>query len=170
MTNRIVLSTVIAAIFCALTGAQAAGTDSGASAGNPVIARGTGFEITRRDLDDAMAKIKQPIPSAQILNSLIDTKLLLSKTTDADKAAGKNAADLHMTALLENLGQEKLDQQLKAAGETADEERSKFADQITVQTMLLRELKINVSDDDVKKFFDDHRISAFARRETPDRA
>jgi foldase protein PrsA len=184
MKNRIILSTVITAIFCALTGAQADDTNvlADAATDNPVVARGTGFEIKRGDLDDAMAVIKkaaaaqnQTISPAQairieqqVLNRLIETKLLLAKATDEDKAAGKKAADLHMTALLENLGsQEKLDQQLRAAGETADEERSKYADQITVQTALLRELKVSVSDGDVKQFYDSHRISAF---ETPEMA
>ena len=177
MTNRIVLSTVIAAIFCALTGAQAAGTNSisGASVGNPVIARGTGFEITRRDLDDAMAKIRQPIPPAQmipaqkqILNSLIGTKLLLAKATDADKAAGKKAADLQVTADIENLGsQEMFDQRLKTNGLTEAGFRSKLADEATIQEVIKRELKINVTDDDVQKFYDSHRISAF---ETPEMA
>jgi parvulin-like peptidyl-prolyl isomerase len=178
MNSRIIFSTMIAAVLCAFTGAQAAGTNdmAGASLGNPVIARGTGFEIKRGDLDDAMTGIRAAAAAQnqaispeqevrlekQILNRIIDSKLLLAKATDEDKAAGKKAADLHMTALLENLGsQEKFDQQLKAAGETADEERSRYADQITVQTALLRELKISVSDEDVQKFFDDHRISAF---------
>ena len=40
-------------------------------------------------------------------------------------------------------------------------ERSKYADQITAQTALLRELKITVSDDDVQKFYDANRISKF---------
>jgi foldase protein PrsA len=177
MKSRVILSTVIAAIFCVLTGAQAAGTNSisDASSGSPVVARGTGFEITRGDLADAMAKIKQPIPPAQmilaqkqILNSLIDTKLLLAKATDADKASGKKAADLQITADIENLGsQEMFDQRLKTNGLTEAGFRSKLADEATIQEVIKRELKINISDDDVQKFYDSHRVSAF---ETPEMA
>ncbi|HEY5234369.1 MAG TPA: peptidylprolyl isomerase [Verrucomicrobiae bacterium] len=177
MTNRIVLSSVIAAFFCVLTGAQAAGTNSisDASAGNPVIARGTGLEITRRGLDDAMAGIRHPVPPAQmilaqkqILNSLIDTKLLLAKATDADKGTGKNAADLQVTAAIENAGsQEAFDQRLKTNGLTEAGVRAKVTEEATIQAVLQRELKINVTDDDVHKFYDSHRSSSF---ETPEMA
>jgi parvulin-like peptidyl-prolyl isomerase len=99
---------------------------------------------------------------------MIDNKLLLAKATDEDRAAGTNAAKQHMTALLENLGSvDELNKQLLIAGETPEQERSTFADRITAQTVLSRELKIVVSDDDVKKFFDDRRISSF---ETPEMA
>ena len=88
--------------------------------------------------------------------------MLLAKATDADRAAGTSAAKLHMTALLENFGSsDELNKQLQAVGETSEMERSKYADQITVQTALLRELKITVSDDDVQKFYDANRISKF---------
>ena len=166
-------STALAAVLCAFQAASAAGTNAATAAtpGNPVIARGTGLEITRGDLDEAMTGIKyayqkqgQTMSPTQALNierqvliSLIDTKLLLAKATDADKDAGKKAADLHMTALRENLGsQEALNQQLKVADVTAEEERSKFADQAAAQAVLQRELKVVVTDDEVKKYYDGH--------------
>jgi parvulin-like peptidyl-prolyl isomerase len=173
MKSKIFLSTIVAAIICVLTGAQAADTD--ASAGNPVIARGSGFEIRRGELDEAMAEIKQPIPPAQfilaqkqILNGIIDTRLLLAKATDEDKAAGTNAADLQITAAIENAGSpEAFDQRLKTNGLTEAVVRAKVTDEATVQAVIKRELKINVSDADVQKFYDSHRISAF---ETPEMA
>jgi parvulin-like peptidyl-prolyl isomerase len=181
MKVRIIFPTLLAAVLCAFTTAQAADTNAAAS-GNSVIARGNGFEIKRGELDDAMAGVNRVAASKgqtispenalaverQILNQMINNKLLLAKATDADRAAGTNAAKLHMTALLENLGSaDELNKQLLIAGETPQEERSTFADRITAQTALFRELKVVVSDDDVKKFFDDHRISAF---ETPEMA
>ena len=169
---KIILTAALAAALCGFQTAPAAVTNVAATAtmGNPVIARGTGLEITRGDLDGAMTGIKtQNLEPAQILQiqrqmltRLIETKLLLTKATDADKAAGASAAKQHMTALLENFGSsDELNKQLQAVGETPEMERSKYADQITAQTAVLRELKITVSDDDVQKFYDANRISKF---------
>ena len=166
MKIRIIVSTVIAAVVCALTGAQAADTDfaAGASLGNPVIARGTGLEIKRGDLDDAMASIKQSIPPAQIilaqkqiLNQIIDTRLLLAKATDVDTAAGKKAADLQITAAIENAGsQEAFDLRLKTNGLTEIGLRAKLNDEVTAEAVIQRELKISVTDDEVKNYYDSH--------------
>lgn len=166
MKNKIILSTVIATILCVLTGARAADTNAmaGASLGNPVIARGTGLEIKRGDLDDAMAGIKQTIPPAQIilaqkqiLNSLIDTRLLLAKATDEDKAAGKKAADLQITAAIENVGsQDAFNQLLKTNGLTEAGLRSKRTDDATAEAVIQRELKVSVTDDEVKNYYDTH--------------
>jgi foldase protein PrsA len=160
---------------------NAVGTNA-ATSSDPVIARGKGFEIKRGELDEAMAGINRIAASKnqtispenagviekQILSQMIDSRLLLAKATDADRDAGTNAAKQHMTALLENFGSaDELNKQLQIIGETPEEERSTFADRITAQTVLFRELKIVVSDDDVQKFFEDHRISAF---ETPEMA
>ncbi len=170
MKSKIIFATVFAAALCLLTHAHAAPATAAASS-NPVIAKGNGFEIKRGELDDAMAGIRNTAAAhnqaispdqavrieKQILNQLIEIKLLLAKATDADKVTAKKGADLRMTALLENLGsQEKLDQQLKAAGETADEERSKVADQLSVQAVLQREVKVDVTDEEVKKYYDTH--------------
>jgi foldase protein PrsA len=166
MKNKIILSTVVATILCALTGAQAQDTNAVAAAApaSPVVAHGNGFEITRADLDAAIAGIKQTIPPSQtilvqkqILNQLIDTKLLLAKATDADRAAGKKAADLQITAAIENAGsQEAFDQRLTTNGLTEDGVRAKLADEATVQTVLQNALKISVSDGEVKKYYDSH--------------
>lgn len=166
IAGRINLPAIIAAFISAVTVAQAADTNSmaGASLGNPVIARGTGVEIKRGDLDEAMAAIKQTIPPAQIilaqkqiLNSLIDTKLLLAKAKDEDKAAGKKAADLQITAMIENVGsQAAFDQLLKTNGLTETGLRAKRTEDATAEAVIQRELKINITDDEVKKYYDAH--------------
>jgi foldase protein PrsA len=166
MNNKIILSAVITAMLCALTGAQAADTNAvvGASLGNPVIARGTGFEIKRGDLDDAMASIKQTIPPAQIilaqkqiLNNIINTKLLLAKATDADTTAGKKAADLQITAAIENVGsQDAFNLRLKTNGLTEASLRAKLTDDATAEAVIQRELKVTVTDDEVKNYYDSH--------------
>ena len=68
--------------------------------GDPVIAKGKGFEIKRSELDEVMTGLKsaaaargQTIPPAQLiqiegqlLDRLIQVQLLLQKATDADKS------------------------------------------------------------------------------------
>jgi parvulin-like peptidyl-prolyl isomerase len=163
MKNRIILSAVIATVLCAATGAQADDTNAAAGA-SPVVARGTGFEIKRGELDEAMATIKQTIPPAQIilaqkqvLNQIIDTRLLLAKATDEDKAAGKKTADLQITDAIEKVGsQEAFDQLLKTNGLTEAVVRARRTDDATAQAVLQRELKVSVTDDEVKKYYDAH--------------
>ena len=57
---KIICSTSLAAVLCGFQTAPAAGANAAATEnpGNPVIARGNGLEITRGDLDEAMAGIK----------------------------------------------------------------------------------------------------------------
>lgn len=167
--NQIIFSTALAAVLCVAQAASAAGANAATSStlGNPVIARGTGLEITRGDLDDAMTGIKtqtQALTPAQVLqvqqqmlNRLIETKLLLAKATDADKAAGKKMADLQITAAFENAGSaDAFNQQLKANGLTEADVRAKITQDATAQAVLQRELNVTVTDDEVKKYYDGH--------------
>jgi parvulin-like peptidyl-prolyl isomerase len=167
MKNKIIISTVVATILSALTAVRAADTNVVVeeSLGNPVIiARGTGIEIKRGDLDDAMAGVKQTIPPAQmilaekqVLNQIINTRLLLAKATDEDKAAGKKAADLQITAAIENSGsQAAFDQRLMTNGLTETGVRAKLTDDTVAQAVIQRELKVNVTDDEVKNYYDAH--------------
>jgi len=139
--------------------------------GNPVIARGKGFEIKRNELDTMMTGIRssalargQTIPpdrltliEKQILDRLIQIQILLTKATSDDKAAGKQKADLQITALLQRAGSpEAFERQLKIAGMTADDFRARVAEETTAQAVLDRELKVSVSDTNAQKFYDDH--------------
>ena len=156
----------LAAVLCALPVARAADTNAAAAAaaGNPIIARGTGFEITRGDLDDTLAGEKQNVPAAQlirfeseVLNDMINTRLLLAKATDADRQAAQKVVDLQVTAAVENLGsQAALDDKLKAAGTTEDALRAKLMKEATAQAVLKRELNITITDDEVKQYYDSH--------------
>jgi len=162
MKNRMFFSIVIAAVLFALTNVRAADTS-----GNPVIAKGTGLEIKRGDLEDAMSGVKVQtqnlspeqfvLAQKQILNQLINSTLLLARATDADKAAGKKAADLQITAAIENAGsQEAFDQRLKTNGLAEAVVRAKISDEATAEAVIQRELKVAVTDDDVKKYYDAH--------------
>jgi parvulin-like peptidyl-prolyl isomerase len=138
--------------------------DTGAELGNPVIAKGKGFEIRRGDLESAMAGLRSQIPESQtltaerlVLNHLIEVKLLLAKATDADKAAGKKTADAQLATVIQNAGSsEAFSQRLKAMGTTEGDIKNKLIDDATAQAALERGLKISISDDDVKKYYDAH--------------
>ena len=139
--------------------------------GNPVIARGKGFEIKQSDLDEVMMGIKaaaamrnQSIPPEQVkmienemLNRLIQVQLLLQQTTDADRAEGQKLADLQMKTLLERAGsQEALNRQFMALGMSMDQLRKRLVQEGTAQASLVRQLKITVTDAEARQFYDDH--------------
>jgi len=139
--------------------------------GNPVVARGKGFEIKQSDLDEVMTGIKsaaamrnQAIPpaqmkliEAQMLDRLIQVQLLMQKATDADRAAGKKMADVQMKTLLERAGsQEALNRQFTALGMSMGQLNARLVQEGTAQTALERELKITVTDAEARKFYDDH--------------
>ena len=139
--------------------------------GDPVIVKGKGFEIKRSELDQVMTGLKsaaaargQTVPPAQLtqfegqlLGRLIEVQLLLQKATAADKSNGVQKTDLQMKSLRERAGsQEVLDRQLKAVGMTQADLQSKVTQESTAQAVLARELNIDVTDAEVKKFHDDH--------------
>src|SRR5258707_9981392 len=82
--------------------------------GDPVIAKGSGVEVKRSQLDEVIAAIKakamaqgQTISQEQLtqfkqlaLSDLITTQLLLQKATDADKDKGQKEADDQIAKIL----------------------------------------------------------------------
>ena len=139
--------------------------------GDPVIAKGKGFEIKQSELDEVVLGIKsaaaahnETIPpdqmtaiEAQMLNRLIQIQILLQKSTDADKAEGKKKADVQIATLRERAGSpEVFDRQLKAVGMTPDELRNKVTQEATATATLTRELGIKISDDEVKQYYAAH--------------
>jgi len=137
--------------------------------GDPVIAKGKGFEIKRSELDTVVTGLKSSaaasgrvIPPAQfsqlegqLLNRLIQIQLLLQKATAADKTAGTQKAELQISNLLAKAGsQEAFDRQLKAVGMTMPDLRSRVTQESIAQTVLTRELNVNITDAEVKKFYD----------------
>ena len=143
--------------------------------GDPVIAKGKGFEIKRSELDEAVMGIQstaaargQTISPGQLtqiegkmLDQLIQVQLLLQKTTEADKSNGVQRTDLQMKALLERFGsQEAFERQMKAAGMTAADLRAKIAQKLTAEAVLMRELNVTIMDAEAKQFYDDTNNSA----------
>jgi parvulin-like peptidyl-prolyl isomerase len=138
--------------------------------GDPVIAKGNGFEIKRSELDEVMMGVKstaaargQTIPpgqltqiESQLLGRLIQDQLLLQKATDADRTNGVQKASLQMNMLLERFGsQEVLERQMKAVGLTVAELRSKIIQENTAQAVKIRELNVTVTDAETKQYYDD---------------
>jgi peptidyl-prolyl cis-trans isomerase C len=139
--------------------------------GDPVIAKGKGFEIKQSELDEVVLGIKsaaaahdETIPAeqmtaieAQMLGRLIQIQILLQKSTDADRAEGKSKTDLQISNLLAHAGsQETFDRQLKAVGMTPDELRTKITQEATATATLTRELGISVTDAETKQYYSDH--------------
>jgi len=139
--------------------------------GDPVIAKGKGFEIKRSELDEVMMGVKSTAAArgqtispgqltqieSQLLNQIIQVQLLLQKATEPDKTNGTQKANLQMTALFERAGsQEAFDLQMKAAGMTAAELRSKITQKLTAEVVLTRELNVTVTDAEAKQFYDEN--------------
>jgi peptidyl-prolyl cis-trans isomerase C len=161
----------------ASTNALSAGTNANPDAtmtalfGDPVIAKGKGFEIKQSQLDQVMVGLKatadsrgETIPpeqmklyEGQMLNRLIQIQLLLQRANDADRAEGKKMVDLQISALLKRAGsQEALDFQFKAFGMSQDDLRARLMQEATAQSVLQRELGVTVTDEEAKKFYTDH--------------
>ncbi|HVV71890.1 MAG TPA: peptidylprolyl isomerase, partial [Verrucomicrobiae bacterium] len=91
------------------------------------------------------------------LERLIQIQILLARATDNDKAEGKEACTKRIADMRERLGsEENFTRQLKSLGTTPEALRSKITEESTAEAVLERELKINISDEDVKKFYDDN--------------
>jgi len=136
--------------------------------GDPVIAKGNGFEIKQSQLDAVMDAFKaktastgQMIPPEELtktaLNSLIVNQILLQMATDADKAVGKKEADQYIAQTVKHYGsQELVEEQLKAVGKTFDVWHTEMTQQTTATAVMIRELNAAPTDAEVKKYYDDH--------------
>lgn len=139
--------------------------------GDPVLAKGTGVQVKRSDLDQvvtgfkaaAEARGEQITPEqlsqleAQMLERLIDIQLLMQNANDADKADGVKKAEDAMATLKERAGsQETLDMQLKATGTSEDQLLAKVTQEATAMAALQRILGVTVTADDIQKFYDSH--------------
>lgn len=139
--------------------------------GDPVIAKGKGFEIKQSQLDNVLNTFKaraaaagQTIPADDLnkitqsaLSTLIGTQILLQEATDADKAQGKKDADQYINAKIKQFGgQDAVEMQLKAAGKTMDDWRADTTKQATATAVMIRELNAAPTEADVKKYYDDN--------------
>lgn len=139
--------------------------------GDSVLARGKGVEVKRSRLDEELVSIKataaargQTIPAEQmtalesrILERLIHIQLLLARANEEDKAKGKSNALQRIDEIKTRAGSEEtLARQLKAVGTTLPELTTKLTDELVAESVLERELGVNIGDADVKKFYDEN--------------
>ena len=139
---------------------------------NMVVARGKGFEITRAQLDDEMiyarssaaargqnlAPEQMRVVEKQLLQQLIFLRVLLVRATDADKAAGKQSADKQFQDMLDAISKNpalavNLESRLKSVGLTREQLHKQWNDRAIGDAVVRRELKINITDDEVKSFY-----------------
>jgi peptidyl-prolyl cis-trans isomerase C len=136
-----------------------------------VVAKGKGVEVKRSQLDDAMVSIKSTFTARgqditpdemsrieqQVLDRLIQIQILLQKATDSDKAVGKETCTKRLEAIKARAGSEEmLNRQLKSVGTSPEELQAKMLEESTAQVVMEREMKINVSDTEVQKYYDDN--------------
>jgi len=139
--------------------------------GDSVVAKGKGVEVKRADLDSMVVRMKaqyaasqMPAPAdaeSQVLKKLVIDQLILSKATDADRATGKTryqdwAGKVKTANKFETDADfdKAINQQLLGS-ETLDQWKKQRLDMMTEPVILERELKLNITDADVKKFYDD---------------
>jgi parvulin-like peptidyl-prolyl isomerase len=135
------------------------------------VAKGKGFEIKRSQLEDAVIGIKAnlaaqnrqltPEESAtverQVLDRLIQVQLLLQKATDADRDKAKETAEKRIgDARQRATSEDAFKRQLKAAGLDENTLKSRLIEEATAEQVLLRELKVSVPDDQVRKYYDEN--------------
>ncbi len=139
--------------------------------GSEIIAKGKGLEIKRGQLDDAVVSVRataaargQEIPGEhlrlieqQLLDRLIQIQLLNNRATAADKAKGEELTEKRLQDIKTRAGSEEaLNRQLKAVSLTPEQLRKQMREELIAQTVLERELNVNVTDTEVKKFYDDN--------------
>ncbi|HEU5123997.1 MAG TPA: peptidylprolyl isomerase [Verrucomicrobiae bacterium] len=138
---------------------------------NAIVAKAKGVSISRSQLDDAMISIKtgaaargqsispeqMPMIERSVLDRLIQVQVLNAKATEADKKAGIEATQKRIEELKKQAGSdETFAARLTSLGLTEAELQSKMSEEIIAENVMKRELKVDVSDDDVKKFYDEN--------------
>ncbi|MGD0262821.1 MAG: peptidylprolyl isomerase [Verrucomicrobiota bacterium] len=139
--------------------------------GNNLVAKGKGVEVKRSQLDEQVIRFKSqaagrahPVPPEQtgaleqyLLEQLIQGQLLQARVTDADKAAGKALAEKRLAEAKTQYGSEEaLNRQLKLMGTTREEALAEMTEQGAAQMLAKRELKVNVTDEDARKYYDEN--------------
>jgi peptidyl-prolyl cis-trans isomerase C len=142
---------------------------------NTIVAKGKGVSVTQGDLDEELIRIKStlaaqgrglpddlPMIERQVLDSLISKQLLLVKTTDADRAKGRAQFETSLQKFKTNgkLSEEefnqRLSQQLRVLGVNRQQWEQQSAEQAALPFVLARELNISVTDEEIRKFYDEN--------------
>jgi hypothetical protein len=129
-----------------------------------ILARGKGFEVTRREMDQVLATALAKNPNdklppdaeLRVLTHLIEIRLVLQQATDAEKVEGKKKTDADFPNIVKTLGETEFQNRLEETGMTRDELRLMLFREGTAQASLTRQLGITVTDAEAKKYFDEH--------------
>jgi peptidyl-prolyl cis-trans isomerase C len=161
-------------------GAPKSTVDAGSLFGKELVAKGKGVEVSRGQLDDEVVRLKAqatargqtippeqgPMVDRQVLDQMIQLQLLDAKATPADKAAAKALAEKRFEEAKAHFGSEEaLNRQLKVMDTTREEVLSNWCEAAIAEAVLKRELKVNITDEDARKYYDDNP----ARFEEPER-
>lgn len=139
--------------------------------GDQVIARGKSFEIKRSQLDAALLSFRaliaargQTLPPAanlqverELLQQLIRIQMLVGRATPQDRAEGKQLGEKRFQQVVERTGSpENLARQLKSVGITPDQLKERLIEEATAEAVIRREVKVQVTDEDVRKFYEEN--------------
>lgn len=144
--------------------------------GDSVVAKGKGVEVKRSQLDEEFIRVKaqasannRPLSSEQstllerqILDGLIQLRLLLGKATEADLSKGKEQFTGSMEQARTNRNQtvEEFNQwlapQLRLLGVTREQWEKQNAEQAAARVVLEREMNVKVTEDEAKKYYEDN--------------
>jgi foldase protein PrsA len=137
--------------------------------GDPVVARGKGFEIKRSRLDEAMAKYRShmieqgtEVPESQmaeaeagLLDYLIQTAALNLQATDAQKARGRDEAEKRYASAKKVLvNDDAFIRRMRAMGTTPDIFHERLLED-SIRNAVLHD-RFHVPDEDLKKYYDEH--------------
>jgi len=141
--------------------------------GDPVLAKGKGFEIKRSQVEEAYLRFKansaangQPVPESQreeiekrILERLVIVRTVSDRATPEDKAEAQKRADkFYDDTKKQATSEASFKRQLLAMGLSDAEFRADILERAVVETVIERELraKITITDEQVKKYYEDN--------------
>lgn len=176
----ITLGLVAAALLSAASTALAADSPAPAAAsrpapsieellGDPVLARGKGFEIKRSRLDEAVSKYQaqlieqgSELPPAQVpeaqaalMDFLIQTIILNQQATPDQKARGEAEAEKRLARLKKYLvTDDAFIRRMRAMNTTPEIFRQRLTED-SIRTEVLRD-RFHVSDEELKKYYNEH--------------
>lgn len=139
-----------------------------------VLAKGKGFEINSRQLDEAFLNFrtaaasrgqppppedKRPEVEKKLLDRLIVVQVLSRKATESDRTKGRAAAEKMLAEIRQQAGTEdSFRRQIQAMGMTAEGFTAQFIERAIVEEVVNREVrdKITIPSARIRKFYDDN--------------
>jgi len=146
-----------------------------------VIARGTGFEITDKDIEKAYLQYQsaaaaqgrridpseRPALETKMLEKLIFMKIMEQKATPEDRINGMEKAEQLLAKAKENSPTaDSFLRYIRSLGVSLEEFKQRFIQQATAEAVVVRELhsRITVTEEEMKRFYLDN-IKRFTRPE-----